>query len=125
MPSIGNITVKRISRRHFIPPTSTPIVKGPSAEVQTVPTIVHHAPPSLIGAGGNSPPDLRKFIVRSITAQSITIGAGTVTNIVTLAPGINRSLAETVTISEGIAIQVTKTRSLTETVSIADNLNRN
>jgi hypothetical protein len=133
MPSIGNIVVKRISENRLLPPVSAPIVKGPSVQVLQEAQIVHHAPPSLMGAGGESPKphkEVFKFI-----SQSVVVGAGTVNRIktagvvghsytqtsftfesYTLVAGAVRSktLTENISITEPLAVQRVKTRRIFE-----------
>jgi hypothetical protein len=133
MPSIGNIVVKRISQHRLLPPVYEPIVKGLALKVEQVAEIVHHALPSLIGAGGQSPKP-HKEVFKTIS-QSVVVGAGAVNRIktsgvvghsytqasftfesYTLVAGAARAktLTENISITEPLAVQRVKTRRIFE-----------
>ena len=81
MPNIGNIVVKRISQHRLLPPVYEPIVKHAVLQVVTEVQRIHHALPSLIGAGGQSPKP-HKEVFKFIT-QSVSIAPGAVNRIIT------------------------------------------
>ena len=81
MPSIGNIVVKKIAEHKLVPPTYEPIVKHAVQQVVTELQRIHHALPSLIGAGGQSPKP-HKEVFKTIS-QTVVIGAGSVNRIKT------------------------------------------
>lgn len=133
MPSIGNIVVKRISQHRLLPPVYEPIVKHAVQQVVTELQRIHHALPSLIGAGGESPKP-HKEVFRTIS-QTVAVGAGAVNRIITrgvvghsytqtsftfdsytLVAGAARAktLTENISITEPLAVQRVKTRRIFE-----------
>ena len=133
MPSIGNIVVKRITQHRLLPPVYEPIVKHAVLQVVTELQRIHHALPSLIGAGGQSPKP-HKEVFKTIS-QSVTVAPGTVNRIktagvvghsytqasftfdsYTLVAGaaISKTLTENISITEPLAVQRIKTRRIFE-----------
>ncbi len=131
MPSIGNIVVKRIIERKLLPPVIKPIVKGPTFPVLIAPEIV--SPPQGIILPGGKGAAGRKEVWRGIT-QTVIVGAGSVTRIkvsgvvgvsytqlsytslsyTLLGAQVTKSLSDTLTITEPLAVQRVKGRSIFE-----------
>ena len=130
MANIGKIVVRREIKRHLIPPAYEPIIKGPALVTETVPTIVHHAPPSFMGAGGKTfaHKESVHFITQTVavsdslvriktsgivgisyTQTSFTFESYTIAGV-----AVTKTLSQTITISEPLTVQRVKTRSLFE-----------
>jgi hypothetical protein len=131
MPSIGNIVVKRIIERKLLPPVSIPIIKGPTFPVLIAPEIVR--PPLSIILPGGKGAEGRKEVWRGIT-QTVIVGAGSVTKIkvsgvvgvsytqlsytslsyTLIGVQVTKTLSDTLTITEPLAVQRVKGRSIFE-----------
>jgi hypothetical protein len=138
MPSIGNIVVKRIIEHKLLPPVYESVTKGPTFTLEQSQPVPHLVPPSLIGAGGQSPKP-HKEVFKFIT-QSVTVGAGTVNKVkvsgivgisytqtsftfvsYTIAGvAISKSLSQTITITEPLAVQRRKARRLSPEIDLAE-----
>jgi hypothetical protein len=126
MVSIGKIVVKREIKRHLIPPAYEPMVRGPSLAVEQVPTIVHQAPPSLMAAGGSSihfkqvvqgltqnvtiSENVARVKTPGVTGISYTQTSFTFTSYTITGVAVTKSLSDTITITEPLAVQRAKTR---------------
>jgi hypothetical protein len=131
VPSIGNIVVKREILHKLLPPVSAPIVKGPSMAVQVAPEIVT-SPLSMMppgGKGGGRIKEVHNAIFQSVAVsdsvtrvktiglvgKSFTQARFTTTGYTVLGAAITKSLAtETITISEPLAVQRSKSRVLAD-----------
>jgi hypothetical protein len=132
MPSIGNIVVKRIIEHRLLPPVAKPIVKGPTFPVVIAPEIV--SPPySVILPGGKGATGRIKEVIKGIT-QSVIVAPGSVsrtkvsgvvgisytqtsftfTSYTIAGIAVTKSLSDTLTISEPLAVQRVKGRSIFE-----------
>jgi hypothetical protein len=138
MPSIGNIVVKRIIEHKLLPPVYEPVTKGPTFSLEQSQPVPHLVPPSLIGAGGESPKP-HKEVFKFIT-QSVTVGAGTVNRVkvsgvvgisytqtsftftsYTIAGiAVTKSLSQSITITEPLSVRRSKTRRLSPEIDLAE-----
>lgn len=126
MPSIGNIVVKRVIGHKLIPPTSTPIVKGPAMAVQVAPEIVT-TPLSIILPGGKGAGQIKQSAhgisqtvvvsdsvarvkVGGITGISFTQTSFTALSYTLLGAEVTKSLGDTINITEPLNVQRSKTR---------------
>jgi hypothetical protein len=131
MPSIGNIVVKREKLHKLLPPVTKPIVKGPTFPLLQAPEIV--SPPQGIILPGGKGAAGAKEVWRGIT-QTVVVGPGIVTrtkvsglvgisytqlsytvmSYTLLGAQVTKSLSDTLTISEPLAVQRVKGRSIFE-----------
>jgi hypothetical protein len=129
MPSIGNIVVKRIIEHKLLPPVLEPIVKGVTLATEQVADIVHHAPLSLLGAGGTTfthkqsvhsmsqsvvvSDSVTKVKTGGVTGLSYTQTSFTALSYTLIGVAITKGLTENITVGAGTATRlVTKTRSI-------------
>jgi hypothetical protein len=131
MPSIGNIVVKRIIERKLLPPVSLPIIKGPTFPVVIAPEIVS-PPQGIILPGGKGAAHFKE-VVQGIS-QNVIVGGGSVTrtkvsgvvgvsytqlsytsmSYTLLGAQVTKSLSDTLTITEPLAVKRVKGRSIFE-----------
>jgi hypothetical protein len=126
MPSIGNIVVKRIIEHKLLPPVLEPIVRGPALAVEQVTDIARHIvglmPPGGKGSGqikqsahGISQSvvvsdSVTKVKVSGVTGISFTQTSFTFTSYTISGVAVTKSLSDTLTISEPLTVQRSKTR---------------
>lgn len=139
MPSIGNIVVKRIIEHKLLPPVYEAITKGPTFALEQWQAIRHLIPPSLLGAGGESPKphkEVFKFITQSVTISAGTVNRVKVSGVVgisytqtsftfesyTIAPGVVaiKTLSDTLTITEPLTVRRSKSRRLAPEIDLAE-----
>ena len=126
MPSIGNIVVKRIIEHKLLPPVFEPILRGPALAVEQIADVARHMvglmPPGGKGAGQRkeSAHGISQTIVVSdsvtkvktpgITGISFTQTSFTFTSYTITGVAVTKSLSDTLTISEPLTVQRSKTR---------------